>query len=137
MRTLRLFAFYLLMGMLSIGFYSCSSDDEPEVEPIAKSFFEIEKVKYKISSESQIIDVLIHTNINVSLGGIDYSKENKGWITLINFEKNGNDYCSFQFVIKENTGENERTGYIYFRRTENMSDLPSNTVIITQAGAEP
>ena len=30
MKTLKLFAFYLLMGVASLGFYACSSDDDEE-----------------------------------------------------------------------------------------------------------
>lgn len=137
MRMLRLFYFLLYMIILSVSLSACHDNkDEPEVEPAPKPFFEIDKGNYKIGSEAQIVDVLIHTNIKISVGSIDYLEEDKGWISITNVVGDGEDY-TYQFKIKENTDEHQRTGYIVFRRTDNLADLPSNSVIIIQEGATP
>ena len=102
MRTLRLFALYLLMGVLSIGFYACSSDDkEPKVEPAEKVFLEIEKAGYTINAEAQELEVQIHTNIKVNMS-TEYSEGDNGWINIGKVDATG-EYLTYHLDIKENT----------------------------------
>lgn len=140
MRTLRLFAFYLLMGMASFGFYACSSDDEePEVEPVEKVFLEIEKAGYTINAEAQELEVQIHTNIKVNVS-TEYSEGDNGWINIGKADVAG-DYLTYHLYVKENTKSSQRIGNLIVTPSAGQSipidaKISGNTIVITQAGAE-
>lgn len=114
MRTLRLFAFYLFIGILSLGFYACSINDEPEVEQAPLPFLEVEKERYEISSEAQTIDVRVHTNIkDIYLDIIPFADE---WISIVKIQQADEDeYFTYQLSVKENTGNSKREGSLKFR----------------------
>ncbi len=140
MRTLRLFALYLLMGVLSIGFYACSSDDkEPKVEPAEKVFLEIEKAGYTINAEAQELEVQIHTNIKVNMS-TEYSEGDNGWINIGKVDATG-EYLTYHLDIKENTKSSQRIGNLIVTPSASQSipidaKISGNTIVITQAGAE-
>ena len=138
MRTLSLFAFYLLMGVASLSFCACSSDDEPEIEPAEKIFFEIEKQGYSISCEAQTIDVKIHTNIRVT---VNIYGNDIGWISVVNLEQDG-EYLTYHLDVKENTGNEKRIGAVAFMPAADVvipddAYMGGNTVVITQSGVIP
>lgn len=141
MRILKLFAFNLFMGILSLGFIACSSDDEePEVEPAKKVFLDIEKVGYSISAEAQIVEVKIHTNIKINVN-IDYSEGDNGWINVGKVDVVG-EYLTYHLNVKENTKSSQRIGNLIVTPAAGQSIpidviITGNTIVITQAGAEP
>ncbi|MBQ9884497.1 MAG: BACON domain-containing protein [Bacteroidaceae bacterium] len=137
MKTLKLLTFYLLMGMLSIGFYSCSSDDEPEVEQAPMPFLDIEKERYEISSEAQTIDVRVHTNIkDIYLDIIPFADE---WISVSKIQQaDENEYFSYQLNVKENTSNSKREGSLKFRPQSFVpSDVELNNFFIIIQDATP
>ena len=138
MKIIRLFTFYLYIAILSFSFYACSNDDEPE--PAEKVFIEIKKAGYSISAKEQMVEVRIHTNIKVNVS-IEYSEEDKGWINVSSVEEAGED-LTYQLNVKENTKSSQRTGNIVFTPVANTTisidtKIDGNTIVITQAGAEP
>ena len=137
MKTLKLLTFYLLMGMLSIGFYSCSSDDEPEVEQAPMPFLDIEKERYEISSEAQTIDVRVHTNNkDIYLDIIPFADE---WISVSKIQQaDENEYFSYQLNVKENTSNSKREGSLKFRPQSFVpSDVELNNFFIIIQDATP
>ncbi len=136
MKTLKLFAFYLLMGVASLGFYACSSDDdEPdEVEPLPISYFEIEKSGYSITSEAQTFDVRVRTNIMGISTTFTNAKDNE-WIS-VSLAKQDKENLTFQVSVKENTDSDKREGSFVFVLSSGALVDGLNTVIISQAGAE-
>ena len=123
--------------MLSIGFYSCSSDDEPEVEQAPMPFLDIEKERYEISSEAQTIDVRVHTNIkDIYLDIIPFADE---WISVSKIQQaDENEYFSYQLNVKENTSNSKREGSLKFRPQSFVpSDVELNNFFIIIQDATP
>ena len=123
--------------MLAFCFSACS-DDEPEIEPAEKIFFEIEKQGYSISCEAQTIDVKIHTNIRVT---VNIYGNDIGWISVVNLEQDG-EYLTYHLGVKENTGNEERIGAVAFMPAADVvipddAYMGGNTVVITQSGVIP
>ena len=137
MRTLKLFAFYLLMGVSSIGFSACSNDDEPEVEQAPMPFLDVEKERYEIGSEAQTLDVRIHTNIkNIYLDIIPLADE---WISVSKIQQaDENEYFNYQLNVKENTGNSKRKGSLKFRPLSFVpSDIELNGFFVIIQDATP
>ena len=135
MKLMEHFALLLMIVAMPLVFSSCSSDDEPkpEPEPTPKSFFEIEKGSYKVSSEAQTIEVLIHTNIKVSA---TTEGEDSQWITITNVLQD-DDYLTYQVNLKENTDKKERIGNLVFSSASGKESLGANTIVIIQSGVIP
>lgn len=132
----------LLLIIVTIPFFllSCNDNkmDEPEVEPLPKAFFEIEKISYKISAEAQTFDVRIHTNIKAIPKILNDAST---WVS-VSVSEQTDVYLTYQVSVKENTANDEREGMIYFTPVSlsgimiDESKLWNNTIVITQAGAE-
>ena len=138
MKTHRYFITLWLVAAITLSFAACSSDNdapEPDPEPIPKSYFEIEKQGYSISSKAQAFDVNVRTNISGIKPAILNDKD-KEWIGII-VTKQEKDNLTYQVSVKENTNSEERVGSIVFQNSK--GDLLSglNTIVITQAGADP
>lgn len=130
----------LLIGSISLCCFSCNDDkDEPEPKPVPQGFFNIEKVSYDVSAEAQTFDVRIHTNVKASpkvLGDVS------SWVSVGDSQQ-ADEYLTYQVSVKENTDSNERKGMVLFTPVPvpgimiGSSQIGSNTIIITQASAEP
>lgn len=140
MRKFELFALLLLVAAIPFIFFSCSdAKDEIEPEPLQRAFFEIEKVSYEISAEAQSFDVRIHTNVKASPKVLE---DVSSWVN-VGISQQADEYLTYQVSVKENTDSNERKGMVLFTPVPvpgimiGSSQIGSNTIIITQAGAEP
>jgi len=133
MKLSEYFALMLMIVAIPFVFSSCSSDNELEPEPTPKSFFEIEKGSYKVSSEAQTIEVVVHTNIKVSATTMG---EDSQWITITNVLQD-DDYLTYQVNVKENTDEKERIGNLVFSSASGKESLGANTIVIIQSGVIP
>ncbi|MBR3626538.1 MAG: hypothetical protein IKN48_09450 [Bacteroidaceae bacterium] len=136
MKTLKLFSFMLFA--VAFSFCACNNDDEPEPEPTPWQipFFEIDHaVSFLISKEAQIVEVPVLTNFGTVKVDIIPNEANQ-WIMMTDIRKEEKDEKGIEkhtyiFNIKENTENRTRTANIVFQ-----IDLPSNTVVFTQAGIE-
>ncbi len=130
-----------IVAIMTLSLSTCSDDkDEPEVEPLPKAFFEIERYEFKVSAEAQTIDIRIHTNIKASTSILDNTVT---WASIGNLQQT-DEYLIYQINVKENTDSNERIGYIIFNpvlvpgfRIADDSFKGGNTIIIIQASTEP
>ena len=136
MKTLRLFVFFLFIGVAALGFYACSDDDEPaEVEPLLRFYFEIEKSGYSINSEAQTFDVHVRTNITGISTTFTNAKDNE-WIT-VSLAKQEKENLTFLVSVKENTDSDKRDGCFVFIHSSGALIDGLNTIVITQAGTDP
>lgn len=128
------FALLLMIVAMPLAFSSCSDDEpKPEPEPTHKPFFEFEKGSYKVSSEAQTIEVVIHTNIKVSATTMG---EDSRWINITNVQQT-DEYLTYQVNVKENTDEKERIGNLVFSSASGKESLGANTIVIIQSGVTP
>lgn len=136
MKTLKLFSFMLFA--VAFSFCACSNDDEPvpEPTPLPKPYFEIDHaVSFLITKEAQTVEVPVKTNLD-TLSVKLIPDEAKQWIKMDDIQKEGTDEegvekYTYIFSIKENTENRTRKANVWFQ-----INLPSNTVVFTQAGVE-
>ena len=123
---------------VALSFCACSNDDEPEPEPtpLPKPYFEIDHaVSFLITKEAQTVEVPVKTNLGTQSVSILPNEANQ-WIKMTDVRKEGKDERGgekhmYIFSIKENTENRTRTANIAFQ-----INLPTNTVVFTQAGIE-
>ncbi|MDO4186196.1 MAG: hypothetical protein Q4D30_06900 [Bacteroidales bacterium] len=116
MKTLKLLTFYLLMGMLSIGFYSCSNDDDPTSDTPTKPFLYIDISKYKpvkIDGNSQIVSVELFTNIDPSTIELDFVG-GADWVSFNDFTLVGYRQYVYTFNVEANETSKSRRVSIAF-----------------------
>lgn len=110
MKTLKLLGIFIFTVILTTSFISCSSDDEPDVEPKIYPYIWLNKLNYDIDGNAQAITVSIRTNmknVNVAL------QKGSKWIVLedVQATETGNEYI---FSVEANNGNELRVEFIVF-----------------------
>lgn len=129
MKTIRFLFYYLLLGAFSLGFYSCSSDDELE-EPVRPPYIRAEQTLYEIDATTQSITVLLNTNIYM----LDvWVPDNYPWVQLVEI-KDAENTKTLLFQIAANTEREPRQGAVAIKDPENR--IAAVTLTIRQSALE-
>ena len=129
MKTLRFLGISLFAAILSLGFYSCSSDDEPE-EPVKPPYIYAEQTLYEVDSTAQTITVLLNTNIYK----LDvWVPENYPWVQLMEIKDSENSK-TLLFQIATNTEGEPRQGAVAIKDPQNR--IAAVTITIRQSAAD-